>query len=98
MRFRSRGGSPAPDHHSVTPGSGLVEEIRRRPARLVLACVATALGPAIVAAADVPGSAAGATKPGEGRPSTAVVEFPLPGNLASCQAPARQAAGTCPVL
>jgi soluble lytic murein transglycosylase-like protein len=71
--------------------------MRRRPLRLILACMATALGPAVVAQADDRGVAADG-RPDAAGPATAVVEFPLPGNVASWRGPARSAAATCPGL
>jgi len=88
---------PASAPDEGTFGSRLRVEVRRRPVRLALACLATAFGPAVVAA-DV-GGASGARPPGAvARPAMARVEFPLPGNRASWQAPARSAAATCPGL
>ncbi len=96
------------DHVTVDrrsgPGAGtpfvahLSGELRRRPLRFVLACVATALGPAVVAQEDIRGTAAASARHAIAGPATALVEFPLPGNADSWQAPARSAAATCPGL
>lgn len=88
-------GGPPPQAASYV--SRLGAEIRRRPVRVVLACVATALGPAVVAQADARGRPADPPQ-AVAAPGTALVEFPLPGNAASWQAPARSAAATCPGL
>lgn len=87
--------SAAPD--PGTFGSRLRAEIRRRPARLALACLATMCGPAVVAQADA-GGAGGGPRRATAAPAMALVQFPLPGNVASWQAPARTAAATCPGL
>ena len=73
-------------------------EVCRRPVRVVLACLATVLGSAVVAQADVSG---GSDAPAAqiGTPArTAVTELPLPGDLSSWRAGARSAAATCPGL
>jgi soluble lytic murein transglycosylase-like protein len=71
-------------------------EITRRPVRLMAACLATVLGPAVVAHAGslAPQAAARRTAPAP----TAAVGPPRPGDAATWLAAARQAAGTCPGL
>lgn len=79
-----------------TFGGRLRVEIRRRPVRLALACLATLVGPAVIA--DVGGASGPRPRGAVAGPATANVEFPMPGNLSSWQAPARTAAATCPGL
>lgn len=66
--------------------------------RLALACLATLSGPAVVAQADVGGASASRAADAVAGPATAHVQFPLPGNVATWQGPARTAAATCPGL
>jgi hypothetical protein len=95
---------PAPrvsaDDPSPSPfWTRLSTQVARRPVRLVVACVATVLGPAVVAHAGalpspVTATAAAAQPAGLAtRPAT-----PVPGDTATWLAVARQAAATCPGL
>ena len=86
--------TPAPG--AETFAARLRLEIRRRPVRLALACLATVFGPAVVA--DVGGASGSRPPEVVAGPATAQVQFPLPGNLATWQAPAQAAAATCPGL
>ena len=77
----------------------LRSQLLRRPGRLIAACLATVVGPAVVAQASAlrvhPASEA---RPSGELPATEAVPVPVPGNRASWVPVARQAAATCPGL
>lgn len=76
----------------------LSANLLRRPGRLVLACVVSVLGPAVVASAGSidarPLAAVEPSTPGDG----AALPAPVPGDRATWLPVARQAAATCPGL
>jgi len=87
-------------HRDPGFSSRLSSEISRRPARFVTACLATVLGPAVVANA---GSMKPATATGGGTTEVVVSPeapraAPAPGDSFAWGAVARVAAGTCPGL
>ena len=92
--------SPPPT--AVSPaGEGfaarLGEEVKRRPARLMAACLATVLGPAVAAqAGSLSTRAAAEVRPAEDPAGPA--RAPRPGDPASWRPVAAQAAATCPGL
>lgn len=76
----------------------LSTQVARRPVRLVAACLATVLGPAVVAHAGAlppPVTAAHAAEPAE---VASTPPTPVPGDTATWLAVAREAAATCPGL
>jgi hypothetical protein len=76
----------------------LSTQILQRRGRLVAACLATVLGPAVVAQAGSLGAQpASAVRPLED-PATAPPTTPVPGDTASWLPVAREAAATCPGL
>ena len=82
---------------SVRFTTRLRRELRRRPGRIALACLATVLAP-VMAQADVDGEAATPDAGSRSAARAAEVEFPLPGDVGSWRAPAVTAAATCPGL
>ena len=88
---------PPPVAVDETFGSRLTGEIRRRPGRLMVACLATVLGPAVAAQA-------GALNPRSANEVRAAEEpagpaqAPRPGDAASWRPVAAEAASTCPGL
>ena len=95
-------GSPRPVTPAGSPPTGplhrLNAELLRRPGRLVAACLATVLGPAVVAQAESVGVQ---PKPdGRSVPEVAPkpVPAPVPGDGVTWLPAARQAAATCPGL
>ena len=84
---------------AATYGTRLGSHLLSRPGRLVVACLATVLGPAVVAQAGaidarpVAEATAAAAEPAGG-----VVPVPVPGDRATWVPAARQAAATCPGL
>jgi len=69
-----------------------------RPARWAAACLVTLLGAAAVAAQAQQGGEASAVVRPVPQPQTALVQFPIPGDVDSWQVPAQRAAATCPGL
>lgn len=89
-------GPDAPEAPQAPFWGRLSTQVARRPVRLVAACVATVLGPAVVAhAGGMPSAAPTVVAP---QPTAAAVVTPLPGDTASWLPTARQAAATCPGL
>jgi hypothetical protein len=92
---------PAPIDPQTDVGfaTRLSTQLLRRPARLVTACLATVLGPAVVAQA---GSLTAQPVPpppsAEGASPAGAVLTPVPGDPATWVPVARQAAATCPGL
>ncbi|HEX2047729.1 MAG TPA: lytic transglycosylase domain-containing protein [Acidimicrobiales bacterium] len=76
----------------------LTAHLLRRPGRLVAACLATVLGPAVVAQAGSLGAHAAPESPPAGRAAGEAVPVPVPGDSASWFPVARRAAATCPGL
>lgn len=74
----------------------LSTELVQRPGRLAIACLATVLGPAIVAQAGSISAQPAADIRGED--ATDAVPVPIPGDRASWLTVAQQAAATCPGL
>jgi len=75
----------------------LIGEVKRRPRRLMVACLATVLGPAVAAHAGSLGPRSTAEIRLAGEPSGRV-PAPRPGDVASWLPVAAQAAATCPGL
>ena len=69
-----------------------------RVARWAAACAATVFGAAAVAGQADQGGGASPPVPPVPQPKTALVLFPLPGDVDSWQVPAQQAVATCPGL
>ena len=93
--------SPAPpmdgDGTDVGFAARLSTQLLRRPARLVTACLATVLGPAVVAQAGALGPQA-VPPPASAEATSPAVPVPVPGDPDSWIPVARQAAATCPGL
>jgi soluble lytic murein transglycosylase-like protein len=91
--------APAPSTPAADPeatfGTRLGTHLLRRPGRLVAACLATVLGPAVVAQAIDARAATGAIT---AEPSDEHVSVPVAGDRASWLPLARRAAATCPGL
>ena len=86
--------APASPPRGRRPGRVRHELVRV--ARWATACLATLFGVAAVVAQ--PGQGGEAVAPPAPQPQTALVQFPLPGDLDSWQVPAQVAAATCPGL
>jgi hypothetical protein len=96
-------GQPPTAPADETFGSRLSTQLLRRPARLTVACLATVLGPAVVAhAGSIDARPVVAVQPSTDAaatgPITAPIPAPVPGNWASWLPVARRAADTCPGL
>lgn len=87
---------PAPAATFITRLSG---EVGRHPARLMAACLATVLGPAVVAQAGIAGLHASSAPAAAGQVAAqAPVPAPEPGDPVTWQLAAEAAAATCPGL
>jgi len=91
----------SPADAPVTPFAGrLAAEVCRRPVRVIAACLASVLGPAVVAhagSAKMP-SVAGSPSSEHAIASNAPLLTPGPGDLPAWRAVAQMAADTCPGL
>lgn len=92
---------PTPPRSAVASADGaflarLNTELVQRPGRLAIACLATVLGPAVVAQAGSISAQPAADVRTED--SFGPVPVPIPGDLASWLRVAREAAATCPGL
>jgi hypothetical protein len=92
--------APGPAGDELPFVARLSGEVARHPARLLAACLATVLGPAVVAHAGSAGSSVpGVVQAGSGAVAAAAVTVvPAPGDLATWKAAARAAADACPGL
>lgn len=93
--------APPPPAAGAPAGEGFAArlswEVKRRPARLMAACLATVLGPAVAAqAGSLSPRSAAEVRPAEGPSGPA--SAPRPGDAASWLRVAAQAAATCPGL
>ena len=82
----------------ATFASRVSGHLLRRPGRLVVACLATVLGPAVVASAGAMDARPAVDLQPSAGPSAGPVPAPVPGDRASWLPLARQTAATCPGL
>ena len=92
------GPAAPPDPSGNEFATRLRTHLMRRPRRLVAACVATVLGPGVVAQAGWPGAEQLNGAPAAEEVTPDQVPSPIPGDSASWFPAARRAAATCPGL
>lgn len=88
----------APAGDDIGFANRLSAHLVRRPGRLVVACLASVLGPAVVAQATSVTTQAAADAPSAAEPADVGSTAPVPGERATWLPLARDAAATCPGL
>lgn len=95
-------GAPRPVTPASSPANGPLDrlnaELLRRPGRLAAACLATVLGPAVVAQAQSVGVQSKPSGQSASEVAPEPVPAPVPGDGVTWLPAARQAAATCPGL